>query len=534
MIRHTPGRRPVVLLAEPLSDAGVAALGSDFEIRRCDGTDRVALLAAVLDADALIVRSGTKVDREVLDAAPRLRIVARAGVGLDSIDVRGATQNGVMVVNAPSANVISAAEFTVALVLATARHLSTAHQALRVHEWDRERFVGMELHGKTLGIVGFGRVGVLVAQRLAAFGMEVVAYDPYVQAGRAARSGVRILDLHDLLSRADVVSIHLPRTPETEGLIGAEELALMGERSILVNASRGGVVDEAALMSACAQGRIAGAGLDVFASEPALDNPLLDLANVVATPHLGASTREAQEKAGVAVAESVRQALAGELVPDAVNVQGGVIAEPVRAGIGLAERLGRIFTALAGEVAMQIDVEVRGEIAEHDVRVLELAALKGVFADVTGERVSYVNAPLLAAERGVSVRLVTDTESPDHRNLVALRGTLASGDQVCVAGTLVGIQRRQRLVGINGFDVDLEPGEHLVVLGFEDHLGAVGRIGGILGDAGANIVGMHVARQVDGPAGLAVLTLDRPVRDQVVTRIRDAIGAGLARVVDLS
>lgn len=534
MIQHIPGRRPVVLLAEPLSEAGVAALGSDFEIRRCDGTDRQALLTAVRDADALVVRSGTKVDREVLDAAPRLRIVARAGVGLDAIDVRGATQNGVMVVNAPSANVISAAEFTVGLVLAAARHISSAHRALRSDQWDRERFVGTELHGKTLGIVGFGRVGVLVAQRLAAFGMDVVAYDPYVQAGRAARTGVRILDLPDLLVTADVVSIHLPRTPETEGLIGADQIALMGKRSILVNASRGGVVDEEALYRACRDGRIAAAGLDVFAVEPAVGNPLLDLDNVVATPHLGAATHEAQEKAGVAVAQSVRQALAGELVPDAVNVQGGVIAEPVRAGIGLAERLGRIFTTLAGEVAQQIDVEVRGEIAEHDVRVLELAALKGVFADVTGERVSYVNAPLLAAERGVAVRLVTDPDSPDHRNLVTVRGTLSSGEQICVSGTLVGIQRRQRLVGVNGFDVDLEPGDHLVVLAFDDHLGAVGRIGGIVGDAGANIVGMHVARAVGGPEGLAVLTLDRPVPDSVMCDLREAIGARLARVVDLT
>ncbi len=391
--------RPVVLIAEPLSPATVEALGPDFDVRHVDGTDRPALLKEVAEARALLVRSATRVDQEVLLAGSRLRVVARAGVGLDNVDVRAATHHGVMVVNAPSANVVSAAELAVALLLAAARHVAPAHAALARGEWRREGFTGTELHGKTLGIVGLGRVGVLVAQRMAAFGMQVIAHDPYVQPGRGAQMGVRMVGLPELMTGSDVVSVHLPRTPETLGLVGADQLALARPGLILVNAARGGIVDEDALLDALTSGRVAAAGLDVFAQEPCTDSPLLALPTVVATPHLGAATHEAQEKAGLAVARSVRLALAGELVPDAVNVQGGVIAEVVRAGIPLAEKLGRIFTALAGGVAHQVDVEVRGEITDHDVKVLELAALKGIFADVVEETVSYVNVPLLAAER---------------------------------------------------------------------------------------------------------------------------------------
>ena len=351
-------------------------------------------------------------DAEALAAARRLKVVARAGVGLDNVDVKAATQAGVMVVNAPTSNIVSAAELAVGLMLAAARHLSPAHAALKNGEWKRSKYTGIELYEKTVGIVGLGRIGVLVAQRLSAFGMTVIAYDPYVQAGRAAQMGVRLVDLDTLLAESDFMSVHLPKTPETVGLIGAEQLAAAKPSLVLVNAARGGIVDEDALYAALKEGRIAGAGLDVFATEPCTDSPLFELENVVATPHLGASTDEAQEKAGVAVARSVRLALSGELVPDAVNVQGGVIAEDVRPGIPLTEKLGRIFTGLAGEVAQQIDVEVRGEITEFDVKVLELAALKGVFTDVVDDQVSYVNAPLLAAERGTAVRLVADAREP--------------------------------------------------------------------------------------------------------------------------
>ena len=303
---------------------------------------------------------------------------------------------------------------------------------------------------------------------------------------------------------------------------------------MLVNAARGGIVDERALYDALKTGRIAAAGLDVFTKEPCTDSPLFELENVVATPHLGASTEEAQEKAGVAVARSVRLALSGELVPDAVNVQGGVIAEDVRPGIPLVEKLGRIFTALAGEVAQQIDVEVRGEITEYDVKVFELAALKGVFADVVEDQVSYVNAPLLAAERGTEVRLVTEAESPDHRNLITIRGTLADGSQVSVSGTLIGIAQKERLVEVNDFVVDLEPTEHLAFFTYEDRPGMVGTVGKILGDAQVNIAGMQVSRAEKGGQALVALSVDSVVPPEVLDDIRESISADIVRGVDLS
>ena len=301
-----------------------------------------------------------------------------------------------------------------------------------------------------------------------------------------------------------------------------------------MNAARGGIVDEHALYVAIKEGRVAAAGLDVFASEPCTDSPLFEFENVVATPHLGASTDEAQEKAGIAVAKSVRLALSGELVPDAVNVQGGVIAEDVRPGIPLTEKLGRIFTALAGEIAQQLDVEVRGEITQYDVKVLELAALKGVFSDVVEESVSYVNAPVLAAERGVAVRLVTDGESPDHRNLITLRGTLADGSQVSVSGTLIGISQRERLVEVQGYDLDIEPTEHLAFFRYTDRPGMVGTVGVILGTAQVNIGGMQVARDTKGGEALVALSVDSAIPASVLEEIAQAMDADFVRAVDLS
>jgi D-3-phosphoglycerate dehydrogenase len=525
--------KPVVLIAEELSPATVEALGPDFDIRHCDGADREQLLPAVAEADAVLVRSATKVDAEALAAGRRLKVVARAGVGLDNVDVKAATQSGVMVVNAPTSNIVSAAELAVALMLAAARHVAPASASLKNGEWKRSRYTGIELYEKTVGIIGLGRIGVLVAQRLSAFGMKVIAFDPYVQAGRAAQMGVRLVSLEELLEQSDFASVHLPKTPETIGLIGEAELAKVKPSLVLVNAARGGIVDEHALYIALKEGRVAAAGLDVFATEPCTDSPLFEFENVVATPHLGASTDEAQEKAGVAVARSVRLALSGELVPDAVNVQGGVIAEDVRPGIPLTEKLGRIFTALAGEVAQQLDVEVRGEITQYDVKVLELAALKGVFDDVVEDQVSYVNAPLLAAERGLAVRLVTDPESPDHRNVITLRGTRADGSQVSVSGTLVGLGQRERIVEVDGYDVDIEPTQHLAFFAYQDRPGMVGTVGGILGDAGVNIAGMQVARDTKGGHALVALSVDSAIPTEVLAQIAVAIEAGSVRAVDL-
>src|SRR5579875_2204177 len=381
---------PIVLVAEELSPAGIALLEPDFEVRHTDGADRAALLPALADAAAVIVRSATQIDAEALTHAPRLQVVARAGVGLDNVDVAAATKAGVMVVNAPTSNIVSAAEHAVALLLALARNLPQAAASLRAGEWQRSRFTGVELDGKVAGLLGLGRIGVLVAQRLAAFGMQIVAYDPYIPPARAAQLGVRLAGLDELLAEADFISVHLPRTAETVGILGEREMSLLKPGARIVNAARGGIVDEHALARALQDGRVAGAALDVYATEPCTDSPLFGFGNVVATPHLGASTHEAQEKAGLQVARSVWLALSGEFVPDAVNVRGGPVAEEVRPGLPVAGQLGRILIALAGGVPARLDVVVRGEIAGRDVRVLELAALKGVFSGAVKEPVSYV------------------------------------------------------------------------------------------------------------------------------------------------
>jgi D-3-phosphoglycerate dehydrogenase len=533
----TPGSftvpAPIVLVAEELSPAAIAYLESSFEVRHADGADRAALFTALAGAEAVIVRSATRIDAEALAHAPSLRVVGRAGVGLDNVDVEAATKAGVMVVNAPTSNIVSAAEHATALLLAVARNVPQAAASLKAGEWKRSKFTGVEISGKVAGILGLGRIGVLVAQRLAGFGMQIIAYDPYVPASRAAQLGVRLVGLDELLAEADFISVHLPKNPETIGLLGDRELHLVKPSVRIVNAARGGIVDEHALALALKEGRVAGAGIDVFASEPPGSNPLLDFPTVVATPHLGASTHEAQEKAGTQVAKSIRLALAGEFVPDAVNVQGGAVDEDVKPGLPLAEKLGQIFTALAGGVAARLDVEVRGEIAARDVRVLQLAALKGVFTNIVEDSVTYVNAPLLAAERGIEVSLVTEAESPDWRNLVTLRGTLPGGQVVSVSGTLTGKAQMEKLVEVNGFDMEIALAEHLVFLTYTDRPGIVGVVGQILGGEGINIAGMQVSRDTRGGHALIALTVDSAIPPVVLDDITATIGAVVGRTVDL-
>jgi D-3-phosphoglycerate dehydrogenase / 2-oxoglutarate reductase len=524
---------PIVLITEELSSAGIAQLEPGFEIRHTDGADRAQLLSALADADAVIIRSATTIDAEALEHAPNLRVVARAGVGLDNVDVEAATRAGVMVVNAPMSNIVSAAEHAVALLLSSARNVPQAMASLKSGQWKRSAFTGVELQDKVAGILGLGKIGILVAQRLAAFDMTVIAYDPYVAAARAAQFGVRLVGLDELLAESDFISVHLPRNAETVGLIGDRQLHLVKPTVRIINAARGGIVDEDALASALADGRVAGAALDVYATEPCTASPLFGLPNVVVTPHLGASTGEAQEKAGTQVARSVRLALAGEFVPDAVNVQGGTVDEMIRPGLPLTEKLGRIFTAVAAGIAARVEVEVRGEVAGLDVSVLQLAALKGVFSDIVEDTVTYVNAPLLAADRGVEVSLVTDKESQDWRNVVTLRGTLPDGQVVSVGGTLTGQRQLEKLVEVNGFDMEIAPAEHMVFFTYSDRPGIVGVVGKILGDQGINIAGMQVCRNARGGQALIVLTVDSALPLPVLDEITSSIGAVFGRAVDL-
>ena len=439
-----------------------------------------------------------------------------------------------MVVNAPTSNIISAAELTIGHILSLARRIPAAHGSLSQGQWKRSSFTGTELFEKTVGIIGLGRIGALIAARLNAFDMRVVAYDPYVTSARAQQLGVQLVSLDELVEQSDFITIHMPKTPETTGMIGAEQLTRMKPTAYVVNVARGGLIDEDALYNALTAGEIAGAGLDVFTSEPPVDQKLLDLPNVVVTPHLGASTEEAQEKAGVSVANSVRLALGGELVPDAVNVAGGVIDPYVRPGIPLVEKLGQVFAALSHSPLTSLDVEVHGELQAYDVSVLKLAALKGLFTNIVSESVSYVNAPLLAEQRGVDVRLIVDDVSDEYRNVITLRGALSDGSQLAVSGTLTGTKQIEKLVGINDYALELPIEKHHIVMLYTDRPGIVAIYGQKFGEAGINIAGMQIARKSAGGQALSILTLDSPVSDELLDDVQGAIHADLFRQIEIT
>jgi len=533
-IRLTGVNLPVVLIADKLAESTVAALGDAVEVRWVDGPDRPKLLAAVADADALLVRSATTVDAEVIAAAPKLKIVARAGVGLDNVDVDAATAAGVLVVNAPTSNIHSAAEHALALMLAAARQIPAADATLRERTWKRSKFNGTEIFGKTVAVVGLGRIGQLVAQRLAAFGTHVIAYDPYVPPARAAQLGIELLPLDDLLPRADFISVHLPKTPETAGLLGKEALAKTKPGVIIVNAARGGLIDEAALADAIKSGHVRGAGLDVFSTEPCTDSPLFELPEVVVTPHLGASTAEAQDRAGTDVAESVKLALAGEFVPDAVNVGAGAVSEEVSPWVDLVRKLGVLVGVLATEPPTTLSVRVSGELASEDVAVLKLSALRGFFSTVTDQQVTFVNAPGLAADRGLQTELSTATESVNHRSVVDVRVVGPDGSATNVSGTLSGPQEVEKIVQINGRNFDLRAEGVNLILHYTDQPGALGKIGTLLGAADVNILAAQMSQDTSGKAATVMLRLDRDVPADVGKAIGAAVDAVTLEVVDLS
>jgi D-3-phosphoglycerate dehydrogenase len=523
--------KPIVLIAEELSPATVSALGPDFEIKNIDGTDRKVLLAEIATADAILVRSATQVDAEAIAAAKQLKVIARAGVGLDNVDIKAATSAGVMVVNAPTSNVISAAELAIGHLLSLARHIPDANASLKADKWERSKFTGVELYDKTIGIVGLGRIGSLVAERLSGFGARLIGFDPYVTPARAEQIGVSLASLDEVMEESDFITIHIPKTPETTGLIGKEQFAKAKPELRIVNCSRGGIIDEDALLEALKTNRIAGAGLDVFNSEPPKGSPLLGLSNILLTPHLGASTDEAQEKAGISVAKSVRLALAGDLVPDAVNVAGGNIDDSVKPGISLAEKLGQVLFGMADASLVSVEVEVRGEIAVHDVSVLKLAALKGVFQNAVSEQVSYVNAPLLAEQRGVEVKLTVERLSEEYRNMTTVRAVLSDGNVISVSGTVIGPKRHEKIIGINGYDVELAFAEHLVLMVYSDRPGIVAIYGKAFADAKVNIAAMQIARQQKGGKALSVITVDSPIDQKVLDKLKKDIDASTMKAI---
>jgi D-3-phosphoglycerate dehydrogenase len=515
-----------VLVTEEIAESGLDILraeGHQVEVRL--GIDRAELLEAIADASAVIVRSGTRLDAEVISAAPSLQVIGRAGIGVDNIDLDAATKRGIVVVNAPQSNTLSAAEHTMALMLALCRRIPEADRSMHRGEWNRSSYVGMELADKTLGIVGLGRIGSLVAQRSLAFGMRLIAYDPYVSPDRARQMGVELVSLDELCSRADVITIHLPKTQETVGLLSKERIASMKPSVRIVNTARGEIIDEEALAAALHEGRIAGAAIDVFSKEPpGADHPLIGAPNTILTPHLGATTAEAQDKAGKTVAEQVSAVLRGELVPFAVNVEvGREIPEAARAFLPLAEMLGSFYTALAGGLTDHVDVALIGQLSELDDRLLSLAVLKGMFRAISDEPVSFVNAPLIAREKGIEVRRSSSAASEDFVSLIRVSGG-STGREVSVAGTLVGARQAPRIVEIDEHSIDLPPSRYMLIIHNEDRPGVIGRVGTVLGNASVNISNMAVGRDPEGAHALMGLNLDSAPDDATLDELRGSEG----------
>jgi len=508
-----------ILVTEPIAEGGLDRLrdaGHTVDVQ--EGLSPEQLLEAIKGAHALIIRSATDVTAEVLAAGTDLIVVGRAGIGLDNVDTVAATDRGVMVVNAPQSNILSAAEHTMALLLAQARNVPQADAALKAGRWERSRWTGVELADKTFGVIGLGRIGKLVAQRAMAFGMKVVAYDPFVSDEMARRMNIDLLDLESLLATSDFVTIHVAKTPETIGLINAERLAKAKKGIRIINVARGGIVVEADLADAIKSGHVGGAALDVFDKEPTTESPLFSLPEVVVTPHLGASTHEAQDKAGDTIAEMVGLALAGEFVPFAVNVNAAEASETVRPFLSLAERLGSLFAGLAGSVS-SLEIAYEGEIGGYDTRILTLSLLKGFFGRISEDPVSYVNAPKMADERGITVTETTTTTSHHFVNLVTVR---AGGHNL--SGTLVGLDGEARLVTVDDHRVDVPPANHMLVVRNDDRPGMIGKVGTIVGEAGVNIADMDVGQAASGASAMMVLATTEEVSSEVADTLRAVEG----------
>jgi len=519
-----------VLVTEELADRGLDALrgaGHDVDVQLTLTPEE--LLDAIKGAHALIIRSATKVTADVLAAAADLVVVGRAGVGLDNVDVEEATRRGVMVVNAPQSNILSAAEHTMALLLSQARNVPQADAALKQGRWEKSKWEGVELHGKTLGLLGLGHIGTLVAQRAYSFGMRLVAWDPWLSAERARTLGVELLELDALVAEADFITVHLRKTPDSVGLVGKELLAKAKPGVRIINAARGGIVDELALADAIRDGRVGGAALDVYAEEPTTESPLFDLPGVVVTPHLAGSTAEAQDKAGITIAEQINLALAGEFVAFAVNVEAAEASEAVRPFIALAERLGLIFAELSGALPPRIDVEYQGALADNDVSLLTLSVLKGVLAASSEEAVSYVNAPRVLSERGAEVRESKTSTAHDYVNLITVRG----GDHA-VGGTLVGLRGEPRLVMVDDHPTEMPPARNMLVVRNDDRPGMIGVVGTMVGQAGVNIGDLDVGRIADGRSALMVMAIDEPLPTDVLDQLRAAPGVLSVHAITLT
>jgi D-3-phosphoglycerate dehydrogenase / 2-oxoglutarate reductase len=524
-----------VLVKEKIADTGVELLRENFEVDLGLEMSDEELREKIGQYDAILIRSATKMTPELIDLADNLKVIGRAGTGVDNVDIPAATRRGIVVANAPESNSVAAAEHTLALALALFRNVPQAHESLVAERWDRAKFKGAELYGKTLGVIGFGRIGQLVAKRAQSFEMDVVAFDKFVSAERFRELGVEGLDsVEELLGRADLVTLHVPKTPETIDLIDAEAIAAMRDGARVVNCARGELVDLDALQAGLESGKLAGAALDVFPSEPFTEHPIFARDDVVVTPHLGASTAEAQDRAGVVTAEQVTAALNGGVVTNAVNIA-AVRPEAMEAlapFVPLCEKLGRLAQGLGNGSVDRVTAEFRGRIAAHDTRLLGIAVLVGILSGHTEEQVNLVNAPQMAEERGIDLVETSDASAGDFTELVTVR--VGSGDQeVEVAGTSVGPRNEPYLVSVWGEDFYLPFAEHITVFRYADQPGMIGRVGTMFGEEGVNIVSAAVGAQAGGEKAVMALTTDAPVRSETIEKILGVAGFSVGRSVDL-
>ncbi|HSC04233.1 MAG TPA: phosphoglycerate dehydrogenase, partial [Solirubrobacteraceae bacterium] len=539
---HADGARARVLVAEKIGDSGIDLLRDSFDVDLGVGWSREELTDRIGEFDGILIRSATQLDAELLDHAARLRAVGRAGVGVDNVDVEAATKRGIVVANAPQSNVITAAEHTMALLLALARNVPQAHASLTGGKWERSKFSGIELYEKTLGVLGFGRIGQLVAQRALAFGMHVIAFDPYIAAERYRELGVEKAESSDALyASADFITLHLPNTPDTRGWLDAEALSKCKDGVRVLNVARGPLVVDADLQAALDSGKVGGAALDVFSSEPVTDHPLFGYPNVIVTPHLGASTAEATDRAGYQAAEQVVAALTGGVVTSAVNVPAISPEDMDVLGpfVSLCRALGRIAVEVAeGSSIDLLRTEFLGRIAERDTRLLSIQVLLGVLRGHTEEEINEVNAPALARERGIEMVEMKRSAVRDYSDLV--RVTVESGDEsVLVAGTLLGRRNRAHLLEVWGqrFNIQLE--DHVTLFRYRDMPGMIGRVGTHFGEHGINIVSAAVGRHRDaadvgeGLEAVMVITTDAAVPQSVIAEIVDLDGFEAGRAVTL-
>ncbi|MGI9613461.1 MAG: phosphoglycerate dehydrogenase [Acidimicrobiales bacterium] len=518
-----------ILVAEAIAETGLEQLrsmGHDVDVQV--GLTPAELQDAIVGAHALIIRSATDVTPELLNAASDLVVVGRAGIGLDNVDVDVATKAGVLVVNAPQSNVLSAAEQTMTLILAQARNVAQADAALKAGRWERSEWTGIELHGKTLGIIGLGRIGKLVSQRAAAFGMHLIGFDPYISDDRAREMGVERVDIDELAERADIITVHVAKTPETTGLIGDKFLSRAKDGVRIINVARGGIVDEEALYDGLVSGKVAAAGLDVFDTEPCTDSPLFTLPNVVVTPHLGASTVEAQDRAGVTIAEQIALALDGDFVPFAVNIDAAAVAGTLEPYLPFAEQLGALLGSLGRDaIGSRLKLVFEGEIGGFDNRLVSLAAAKGCLSRLVDEPVSFVNAGRLLEELGITLDVTASSQPRDFVNLLTV-----AGDERAISGTLIGLRDEARIVQIDDHVIDVPPSRHMLVVRNDDRPGVIGRVGTILGDAGINIDNMDVGR--DGAQGSAIMVIaaTEPADPGIVEALRASDGVLSVDVID--